>query len=163
VIAPTLALLIAAAPTPARPLIGDPAPPLDLPDVRGKRGGAWNFKGRVTVVEFFATWCVPCGRSVEDLRAIRSEMGEDVQVVIVSQDAKLAVVRDHFRDHPPPEGAVILHDPFGEAGRRWGRDRFPTSFFVNRDGRIRHIHRGHGPGFRDRATRWLRGMLGPPS
>lgn len=160
---PLFALLIAAAPPVTKPLIGDPAPTLDLPDVRGKRAAAWNFRGRITVVEFFATWCVPCGRSVDDLRAIRGELGDEVQIVIVSQDAKLPVVRDYFRDRPPPEGAVILHDPLGEAGRRWGRDRFPTSFFVNRDGLIRHIHRGHGPGFRDRATRWLRGMLAPPS
>jgi cytochrome c biogenesis protein CcmG, thiol:disulfide interchange protein DsbE len=163
VFAPLLALAIAATPAVTKPLIGDPAPALDLPDLQGKRAGAWKFKHRVTVVEFFTTWCVPCGRSLDDLRAIRRELGEDVQVVIVSQDARLAVVRDHFRDRPAPEGAVILHDPSGEAGRRWGRDRIPTTFFVNRDGRVRHIHRGHGPGFRDRATRWLRGMLGSPS
>ena len=161
--APLLALLIAAAPAVTKPLIGDPAPALDLPDLQGKRAGAWRFKDRVTVVEFSATWCLPCGRSLEDLRAIRSELGEDVQIIIVSQDPRSPAVRNHFRDRPLPEGAVLLLDPSGDAGRRWGRDRFPTTFFVNRDGLVRHIYRGYGPGFRDRATRWLRGMLGPPS
>ena len=161
--APLLALLIVAAPAPARPLIGDPAPALDLPQLQGKRAGAWNFKDRATVVEFFTTWCVPCGRSLDDLRAIRGDLGAGVQIIIVSLDAKLPAVRDYFQDRPPPEGAVILHDPSGDTRRRWGWDRFPTTFFVNRDGLIRHINRGHGPEFRARATRWLQGLLDPPS
>jgi cytochrome c biogenesis protein CcmG, thiol:disulfide interchange protein DsbE len=163
VFAPVVALLITAAPAVAAPLIGDPAPLLDLSDLQGKRTGAWKYKHRATIVEFSATWCLPCGRSLEDLRAIRGELGEDVQVIIVSQDPRSPAVQKHFRDHPLPEGAVLLLDPAGDAGRRWGRDRFPTTFFINRDGLVRHIYRGYGPGYRDRVTRWLRGMLAPPS
>jgi thiol-disulfide isomerase/thioredoxin len=142
----------------ARPLIGDPAPAFELPALDGAPVTRAQLSGKVTVVEFFATWCLPCARSLEDLRQIRAELGPDFQVLIIAVEADRAKLRTHLQRNPPPAGALVVVDAADVSRRLWGRDRFPTSFFVDRVGTIRHINRGHGPGFRARATRWLRGL-----
>jgi hypothetical protein len=50
---------------------------------------------------------------------------------------------------------VVALDRAGELERAFGADRLPTTFFLDTDAIIRHINRGHGAGFRARATRWL--------
>jgi peroxiredoxin len=148
-------------PAAARPQIGDPAPALDLATLEGTSVGRERLAGRVTVVEFFATWCAPCGRSLDDLRGIRDQLGPAVQIVIVAVESETPALKAYFLDRPPPAGAIVVHDTSGDTARRWGKDRLPTSFFVDRTPAIRHINRGHGPGFRRRATRWLQAMLAP--
>jgi hypothetical protein len=82
-----------------------------------------------------------------------------MKVLIVAVDSDPSVLRNHFLKHPAPKEATIVHDVRGETARRWGKERLPTSFFVDRGAIIRNINRGHGPGFRARATRWLRALL----
>jgi thiol-disulfide isomerase/thioredoxin len=149
-----LSLVLWAAVATGVPGVGDPAPSLDLPTLAG---APLVPASRTTVVEFFASWCVPCQRSLDDLRALRA--GNSFRLVIVAVEGGTPRLRAYFAAHPPPEDAVVVLDPSGAAARRWGEDRLPTTFFVDRRAVVRHINRGHGPGFRARATRWLRALM----
>jgi thiol-disulfide isomerase/thioredoxin len=140
----------------AAPLIGDVAPALALQTLDGKAFA--GLTGQITVVEFFATWCAPCREGLADLAEVRKEVA-GVNLVIVAVD-RAPAVRAYFADHP--QDAVVVLDTKGDTAKRWGETRLPTSFFVDRTSIIRHINRGHGPGYRARATRWLRSMV-PPS
>jgi cytochrome c biogenesis protein CcmG/thiol:disulfide interchange protein DsbE len=157
-LAAALVVATPAAPLSPRPQIGDPAPSLDAVTLAGVRLDDDLLRGHVTVVEFFATWCVPCRSSLEDLSALRARLGPEMKIVIVAAD-DAAAVRKYFAERSPPEGAEVALDPGRSNGPRWGQDRFPTTFFVDASGVIRHINRGHGPGFRARADGWLRAML----
>jgi hypothetical protein len=89
-------------------------------------------------------------------------LGPRLNLVIIDVEGDTPVVRGYFRGHPPPEGArVALGDGAGTLERRWGADRLPTLFFIDRGAVVRHINRGHGAGFRARAARWLGSMLAP--
>jgi hypothetical protein len=54
---------------------------------------------------------------------------------------------------------VVVLDGDGVLARTFGEDRLPTTFFLDAKLIIRHINRGHGSGFRERAARWLSAML----
>jgi cytochrome c biogenesis protein CcmG/thiol:disulfide interchange protein DsbE len=111
----------------------------------------------VTVVDFFATWCEPCRRSVADLDALQG-----VKVMIVAVQGDIPEVRDYFVRHPPPASATVIFPAAPDVARRWGADRLPTVFFLDRGLTVRHINRGHGPQFRARAAGWVRAMVSPP-
>jgi len=142
----------------AGPRIGDAAPALSLRALDGAAVELAALRGGPVVVEFFASWCEPCRRGLEDLRAIRADLGERMRVLVVAVD-RPDRVRAFFAAAAPPDGAKVVLDPEGESMRRWGTDRLPTTFFVDGAGVVRHINRGHGAGFRARATQWLRPMV----
>src|SRR6185369_8712308 len=146
----------------SRPGVGDAAPVLEVETVDGRPFGHGRLGGTVTVVDFFATWCKPCHRALQDLAAIKGTLGPRVRLVLVDVGEDAATVRRFLAANPAPEGAEVVLDRSGGTGRRWGQEGFPTTFLVDDGGVIRHINRGWGAGYQGRLLRWLRAMMTAP-
>jgi thiol-disulfide isomerase/thioredoxin len=154
------ALIFVAAIAGGRPGVGDGAPSLELDTIDGKVFRQSQLLGQVTVVDFFATWCRPCRAGRRDLTRILGELGPRIRIVLVDVGEDPALVRRWLdEERPPPIGTTVLLDRDGAAARRWGQDRFPTTFLLDESGVIRHINRGWGAGYRERLAAWLRRML----
>jgi cytochrome c biogenesis protein CcmG/thiol:disulfide interchange protein DsbE len=153
------ALLLVAAIAGGRPGVGDPAPPLELDTIDGKVFRPSQLAGQVTVVDFFATWCRPCDEARRDLTKLHGELGPRVHIVLVDVSEDPALVRRSIEQDRPPIGTTVLLDRDGATARRWGQERFPTTFLLDESGVIRHINRGWGAGYHERLAGWLRRML----
>jgi thiol-disulfide isomerase/thioredoxin len=157
-----LALVLALGLTdPPRPGVRDPAPPLELETLDGHpfpRAHLGGEAGKTTIVDFFATWCKPCHAALADLATVRAELGAPTTLIVVAVGEDAPTVKRFVDAHPLPPGAELALDRSGATARRWGQDRFPTTFLVDGGGVIRHINRGWGSGYAERMLSWLRGL-----
>ena len=126
---PLLALIALAATSVA--VAKDAEPSLDLA----------AHKGQVVVIDFWASWCTPCRRSIPWLNQMRAKYGERGLVVIgvnVDKDGEDAA---RFLREVPIDFAVV-YDPAGELAARYGVEGMPSTYVYSRDGDLVARHLG---------------------
>ena len=102
-----------------------------------------KFRGRVVLLNLWATWCVPCRKEMPSLdRLQRQHGGPGFEVVAVSVDRSAQAVREFFRQHGIKSLALYL-DPSGAVASTLGVIGIPATLLVDRDGR--EIWRLAGP------------------
>ncbi len=128
---------LAPPPLPAT-LAPDPAaPPTDfrLPDLAGRPRSAAEWRGRVVLLNFWATWCAPCREELPALEALhRALAAEDFAVVAVSLDRSDPELVAGFVARAGVSFPV-LHDRERELADRLGVRVYPTSVLLDREGR----------------------------
>lgn len=112
-----------------------PAPGTGFADGDGNRVSLADFRGRVVLLNFWATWCVPCIKEMPALDRLQASLGGgDFQVVALSQDRDgvPAVVR--FYEKYEFGNLGIYVDPKGELARPFAIGVLPTTVLIDRDG-----------------------------
>jgi thiol-disulfide isomerase/thioredoxin len=133
-----LAALLPGAPLGAKP-VNPPlvAPAWTLPDPDGRQVSAADFKGKVVVVDFWATWCPPCRVEIPGYIALQKKYAGDVVFIGISVDGDPA--RQKVKDFMKTFGInylVVMADD--EVQSRFKVNQgYPTTFIIDRDGRIR--------------------------
>lgn len=100
-----------------------------------------EYKGQVVVIDFWASWCVPCRRSFPWLDQMQDKYREHGLVVIgVNMDTDLSAARAFLEEYPVT--FRILYDTQGDLARRYDVMAMPSSYVVNRFGDIAVRHLG---------------------
>jgi cytochrome c biogenesis protein CcmG/thiol:disulfide interchange protein DsbE len=122
-------------------LIDKPAPQIDLPSIYDDRPGlrSADLLGRATVVNVFASWCVPCRAEHPVLARLAQEHG--VPLIGFNWKDKPEDARAFLRELGDPYER-IGSDPSGRAGIDWGVYGVPETYVVDAAGRIRYKHVG---------------------
>ncbi len=121
--------------------VGDPAPPLNVKTILQAPPGtvpSWkSLRGKVVVVEFWATWCAPCLGAIPHLNALANQFqGRAVRFISVTEPP-VAHLRT-FLEVNPIRGWVAL-DPTGSVSKSYGVRGLPSTFIVDQQGRIAAI------------------------
>ena len=122
-----------------RPEVGQPAPAFDLESVDGGRVSLESLRGRPVIVNFFASWCLPCKKELPLFLLARGRNPEIALVGVIYDDVPAAarVFRDAYgRDWP------ALIDSDGHVAAAYAVPGPPQTFFVDRDGILRAAHLG---------------------
>jgi peroxiredoxin len=122
--------------------IGDTAYDFELVDADGRQVRLSDFKGKVVVLDFWATWCPPCRKEIPGFVALHNELqSKGVEVVGVSLDDDWEPVRP-FMSSFDITYTIVLGDQ--DVADRYGNVRsIPTTFVIDRDGIIRSKHVGY--------------------
>ncbi len=127
--------------------VGSPAPALSLPGLDGSTvdlAAAPAFKGKVVLVDFWASWCGPCRQSFPWMNLMQQRHGpRGLQIVAVNVDRERADADAFLRQFPST--FRIAFDATGDTPRRWGARAMPTSVLVGADGRVLMQHEGFRP------------------
>lgn len=128
--------------------MGEPAPDFTLKSNTGSNLRLSEQRGSVVLINFWASWCGPCRKEMpllEQLYKKYSPLGFTMLGVNVDKDISLAdkILRDI------PVSFPILYDPQGDISKTYDVDAMPTTVIVDRDGKMRFLHRGYKPGYEE--------------
>jgi thiol-disulfide isomerase/thioredoxin len=127
--------------------------PFPIQTLTGKSMNSDEWKGRVVVVSFWATWCTPCHAELPEIQALQDKYHGNPNVLIVALDSATggdtAAIAQAYLDRKKLNltGAIdsLDHtggDSWGQAAKSLGTRGIPTVFILDRLGRLRAIHEG---------------------
>jgi len=120
-----------------QPWRGGPAPELVLQALDGPAHRLADYRGRVVLVNFWATWCEPCRDEMPSMQRLKEKLaGRPFAVLAVNLDESEARIRV-FLSQVKVDFSILL-DPGRKAGKSWNARILPASFVVGPDGRVRY-------------------------
>jgi thiol-disulfide isomerase/thioredoxin len=120
---------------------GGATPPLALEDLEGRAHSLADYRGKVVLVNFWATWCEPCREEMPSIERLRTSLkGQPFEVLAVNLAEPLSRIEKFVAQLPL--GFPLLRDRDGAAGKAWKAKLLPASFLIGRDGRIRYVAYG---------------------
>jgi len=119
-----------------------PAPDVALQDGDGRTLHVAEYKGKVLLVDFWASWCPPCKASFPALDAFyREYQARGFEVLAVNLDERRRDADGFLKDHP--HQMTVVFDPKGASPVAFGVKGMPSSFVIDKGGNIRFTHMGY--------------------
>ncbi len=143
-------------------LVGKPAPEFAAEAVTGE--GPKSVKeasGKVTIIDFWATYCGPCKKSFPKYQELVDQFGGDLSVIAVSVDEE-DTDKAKLEEFVKATGVKfsIVWDKNKSAAKAYSPPKMPTAFVVDKTGTIRHIHAGYGEGEEEKIAEEIKALIG---
>ncbi|TAL18211.1 redoxin domain-containing protein [bacterium] len=112
-----------------------PPPPFDLPSVSGKRVRLSDYKGKIVVLDFWATWCPPCREAIPHLAGLHNRLSaKGVEVLGMNLDQNPGELDAFLKAKPVPYTVVRTDQATSMA---YGVSGIPRIFVIDRQGAVR--------------------------
>ena len=112
---------------------GTPAPDLALRDLQGNLHRLSDYRGRPVMLHFWATWCGVCRQEFGALNAVEAARGDALLLAVAEDGDDGAALRSFVKERGLTYPVLRGSD---SVSRQWGITVFPTSFYIDRQGRI---------------------------
>lgn len=121
------------------------APDFALKSIEGKTVKLSDYKGKVVIIDFWATWCPPCRKGIPDLISIQKDFKDDLVIIGISLDGEKTIkdvpgfVKSYGINYPIVYGDEKVVAAYG------GIEGIPTAFIVDKEGNVVDQHVGLVP------------------
>lgn len=123
------------------PIVGSPAPDFQLTDLHGHTRNLGQYRGRVVLLNFWATWCKPCTKEMPAMQQAYDRFKDQGLVVVaVNELEDEQRVREHIQKHH--HTFEVWLDPDNIVANMYGVVGLPVSVFIDRQGRIQRYVQG---------------------
>ena len=113
-----------------------PAPALAFTARDGAQRQLAEFKGKLVLVNLWATWCAPCVEEMPSLDRLQTQLGDKLTILAISEDRQGETVVAPFLEQHAIKHLAIFLDPKTAATNEFGAQGLPTSYLIARDGTI---------------------------
>jgi thiol-disulfide isomerase/thioredoxin len=139
-----------------------PTPPLALKDLQGQQHSLEDYRGKVVLVNFWASWCHPCLQEIPELISLSENLADSpfaiLAVNVGEEQRKLPAFVKKMDEH-----MVILMDPESAAFKNWQGIGLPSTFVLDGNGRIHYEAYGPVDWDGDHVVDTLRQLMQLPS
>ncbi|NTV89397.1 MAG: TlpA family protein disulfide reductase [Clostridiales bacterium] len=107
-----------------------------MKDIDGNNITLSDYRGKIVILNFWATWCPYCIEELPDFDALNTEYAKSGEIVILAVDSQESpeTVKDFLKENKT--GLTVLLDEDGAVTGQYGIEGFPTTFVLNRDGSL---------------------------
>jgi len=118
-----------------QPKVSKPAPDFTLPALDGKKVSLSSYRGKLVLLHFWATWCVPCRHEMPLLHELEKALLKGLRVVCINVERNHSDKVKAFVGEVTPHFHTLL-DPSGEVRNHYAVRGLPTSYLIDRKGNI---------------------------
>ncbi len=120
--------------------VGDTVPSFKARTIDGSKSLALDdYRGKVVLIDFWASWCPPCLKSLPKYNDLRREIGTtDFEIVAVNVDENTEDAKKFLQKHPV--SYPVAKDPKGILPGVFGVKAMPTSYLIDKNGVVQYVH-----------------------
>ena len=134
------------------------APDFTLKSTEGGNFRLSEHRGEVLFVNFWASWCGPCRQEMPILDELHQRYeSAGFKVIGISIDEDISEANEALEDIPVT--FPVLYDSTSKVSKLFDVDAMPTSILVDRNGKMRFLHRGYKPGYEDDYRAQIRELI----
>lgn len=127
--------------------VGQPAPMFTSKTLDGGTLSLKDLRGKVVLMDFWATWCGPCVRAMPHIQALH-EKYSDKDVVVIGMNSDVAEALDTVKQFVADRKVTFRHvlDSTGDIGTEYRVQGIPCTLLLDREGKVQTVHVGFSPG-----------------
>jgi peroxiredoxin len=139
--------------------VSGPAPNFTLQSNAGGQVSLASLKGKVVMVNFWATWCVPCRQEMPHLEALYEKYNSlGFELLAVNVEKNNAEGARKWLEETPVTFPVLF-DPENKVTKLYKVQTMPSTVIIGRDGTMRFMHNGYKPGYENDYQTQVRALL----